>query len=364
METNAFFYIFKLCLSVSCLAITSGILGIFLVLKKQTLVGDALSHSCFPGIILIYCVTNKLENQYLFLGAFIFSSLVLFLIEIIKKYTKKIKYDTILTLILSSFFGLGKSLLSYAQMYHPSPQIARLDKFFLGQAALIQDEQIFTIIWILIIVLITIVLFWKEFKLFIFNKEYAQVIGIKPKIMTFILNCLTIMVVVIGLQIMGVILISALIISPALIARHWSNHLFANFIIACFVCISSSLLGTLISCFPNVFYLDRLFGQGGNIPTGPIITCILSFCVFVSLLFSPKHGIIQKKIKHFRYKKKIIYFKDLIHLYTNEKDLNDLHKKDINSVFFQKEYLIYRENKVQFSNKGKSLVQEIMEGKI
>ncbi|CAP18191.1 ABC-type Mn/Zn transport system, permease component, fragment [Candidatus Phytoplasma mali] len=352
---DGWIYILKILLGTSCLAITAGFLGVFLVLKKQALVGDALSHSCIPGIVIVYLITNEFDDKYLFLGAFIASFLVLFLIEIIKKYTKKIKYDAILTLLLSSFFGLGKVLLSYAQIHAPDTKISRLDKFFLGQAASISHQQLKIIIIIFIVVFFIITLFWKELKLFIFNEEYATIIGIKPKIMNFIINSLTILVVIIGLQIVGVILISSLIIAPGLIARNWSNRLSLNFLIAGFCSIIASILGVLISSFKI---------NESTIPTGPAITLILSIFVFLSLLLAPQNGIIKNNYRHYHYKKKIIIFKKLIHFYTNKNDLNNLNIEKINPLFFEQGYLILKENKIHFSIKGKKLVKELIEGRI
>ncbi|WP_334331094.1 metal ABC transporter permease [Candidatus Phytoplasma prunorum] len=350
-------YILTILLGISCLSITAGFLGVFLVLKKQALVGDALSHSCIPGIVIIYLITKDFNDKYLFLGSFIASFLVLFLIEIIKKYTKKIKYDAILTLLLSSFFGLGKVLLSYAQIHAPDTKIARLDKFFLGQAASISHHQIEKIIIIFIIVLFIITIFWKEIKLFIFNEEYATIIGIKPKIMNFIINSLTILVVVVGLQIVGVILISSLIIGPGLIARNWSNRLSSNFLISGFCSIIASILGVFISSY-------KFTHNDVNIPTGPSITLILSIFVFLSLLLAPKNGIIEKKYRHYQYKKKIVIFKHLIHLYTNKNDLNNLNIEKINPLFFEQGYLILeKKNKIHFSIKGKKIVEELIEGR-
>ncbi|MFP7699761.1 MAG: metal ABC transporter permease [Candidatus Phytoplasma pyri] len=356
IDINSLGYIFKILLGTSFLAITAGFLGVFLVLKKQALVGDALSHSCIPGIIIVYLITKELNDKYLFLGAFIASFLVLFLIEIIKKYTKKIKYDAILTLLLSSFFGLGKVLLSYAQIHASDTKISRLEKFFLGQAASLLNDQIEKIIIIFILVIFIITIFWKELKIFIFNEEFATIIGIKPKIMNFILNSLTILVVIVGLQIAGVILISSLIIAPGLIARNWSNRLSLNFLIAGFCSVIASILGVLISSY-------KFVNNGSTIPTGPAITLVLSIFVFLSLLLAPKNGIIQKKFRHYHYKKKIIIFKHLIHLYTNKNDLNNLKITEINPLFFEKDYLILEENnKICFSVKGEKLVKELIEG--
>lgn len=268
------------------LGIVCGIVGVFSVLKKESLIGDAVSHAALPGICLAYILTGKKELMVLLLGAFCSGIIATIFINFISKKIT-IKFDNLLALILSSFFGLGTVLLTYIQKL-PGANKAGLNKFIFGQAAAILKEDIYIIIAVLLIVLVIIVIFWHKFKILVFDYTYANILyKKKTKIYNLLLSLLMVICIVIGLEMVGVILMSSLVIVPAVSARQWTNNLNIMVIIAAFVGGISGFLGTLIS------------SSSINLPTGPVIIVILSCIVLISLIFSPKRGI----LKTYLYKK-------------------------------------------------------------
>ena len=262
----------------------SGILGCFAVLRKQSLLGDAVSHASLPGVCLAFLFTNVKETEVLLFGALITGVICIGLIQLIQNYTK-IKFDSALALILSVFFGLGLVLLSYMNKL-PGSNKSGLNKFIFGQASTFIERDVNVIFITGIILLVIIVLFWKEFKLVSFDSDFAKTLGFPSKKIEILISILIVATVIIGIQAAGVILISAMLISPAVAARQWTDKLSVMVILSAIFGGISGFFGTLISISQE------------NLPTGPIIVVIISLIVLFSILFSNKRGIIFKIIRN------------------------------------------------------------------
>lgn len=271
-------------LGCSLLGMVSGILGCFAVLRKQSLLGDAVSHASLPGVCLAFLFTNVKETEVLLFGALVTGVICIGLIQLIQNYTK-IKFDSALALILSVFFGLGLVLLSYMNKL-PGSNKSGLNKFIFGQASTFIERDVNVIFITGIILLVIIVLFWKEFKLVSFDSDFAKTLGFPSKKIEILISVLIVATVIIGIQAAGVILISAMLISPAVAARQWTDKLSVMVILSAIFGGISGFFGTLISISQE------------NLPTGPIIVVIISLIVFFSILFSNKRGIIFKIIRN------------------------------------------------------------------
>lgn len=283
------------------LGAVAGTIGVFLTLRKQALVGDALSHAALPGIVLAYIITQESSLYMSILGAIFASIFSIMLIEGIKRFSI-IKNDAILAIILSSMFGFGQVLLSVIRDTAGQDQ-ARLKSFIFGQAATMSLEDVLFLTAILAIVFLTVIVFWRHIKLFIFNKDFYHSLGFSSHLINVILNTLTILVVVSGIQSVGVILMSALLIAPAVAARLWSNNLKINLLLAAIFGAISGLLGTLF---------------GTNVPTGPVIVIFATSIVIVSLLVAPRKGIVWVFISERIHRSQIKEFKTLIHIHEND----------------------------------------------
>lgn len=271
-------------LGCSLLGMVSGILGCFAVLRKQSLLGDAVSHASLPGVCLAFLFTNVKETEVLLFGALVTGVICIGLIQLIQNYTK-IKFDSALALILSVFFGLGLVLLSYMNKL-PGSNKSGLNKFIFGQASTFIERDVNVIFITGIIILVIIVLFWKEFKLVSFDSDFAKTLGFPSKKIEILISILIVATVIIGIQAAGVILISAMLISPAVAARQWTDKLSVMVILSAIFGGISGFFGTLISISQE------------NLPTGPIIVVIISLIVLFSILFSNKRGIIFKIIRN------------------------------------------------------------------
>lgn len=268
-----------ICAGCAMLGIISGILGSFAVLKKQSLMGDGISHAALPGVAAAYLAAGK-SGGALLTGAMLSGMISVALIFAIVNFSR-IKFETALALTMSVFFGLGMTLLTYIQKI-PDANQAGLNRFIFGQAAtILKGDVVFLIVCGAVIIVLT-TLFWKELKTFAFDPDFGQSMGFSKQRMGFLLHAMLVTVIVAGIQTVGVILMSAMLTAPAAAARQWTDKLWAMVLIAAVLGAVSAVLGALAAA---VF--DKL-------PTGPAIVVTVNFAVFISLLFSPRRGILRK----------------------------------------------------------------------
>lgn len=260
------------------LSIASAIIGSLNLYKGQSLIGDAIGHSTFPGIILIFMLMQTREPAVLLLGAMFTGGLCYFLIQISSSFSK-VQLDTHLAVFLSGFFGLGMALKSLIQG-NPKFQGASqsgLETYIFGQAAYMLEKDVKLIFLLTILVLILFTIFRRQIVLFIFDRQFATTIGIKTRLIEFVLLVLTIAVVSVGLKAVGVILISSFLILPCVCANHWSKKLTWVLVVACCVAAISTISGTLISSMYS------------GMSTGPTIILVMGGLTIFSMLFG-KYG--------------------------------------------------------------------------
>jgi manganese/zinc/iron transport system permease protein len=276
-------------LGTGILGIVSGALGSFAVLRKQSLVGDAMSHAALPGIVLAFMLTRSKSSLVLVLGAALAGWIGMILIINIVRYTR-IKEDGALALILSVFFGFGLMLLTYVQRLPDATQ-AGLDKFLFGQAAALLQQDVLIIGVLGGAALLVMALFWKEFKLLSFDHEFGATLGLPARGLDVLLTTLLVIAIVIGLQAVGVVLMSALIVAPAAAARQWTNRLSVMVALAGFFGALSGVSGAAIS------------SAGAGLSTGPVIVLSASAIVLFSLLFAPNRGLVWRWVRGQRNKR-------------------------------------------------------------
>ena len=265
-------------LGATVLGVTSGALGSLAVLRRQSLLGDAISHTALPGIAIAFLLTGSKMPLVLLLGAAIAGWLATFMIIGIVRSTR-IKYDSALGLILSVFFGFGLVLLSLIQKT-PDARQAGLDKFLFGQASTILAEDVITMAALGVVAILIVLLLWKEFKLLAFDPTYADVLGFKTGWLDLTLTAVLVLAIVLGLQMVGVVLMSAMVVAPAAAARQWTDKFGAMMLISATVGAVSGIGGAIASSLTD------------HLPTGPAIVLVAGAIVVFSILFAPRRGII------------------------------------------------------------------------
>ncbi|MCU0447778.1 MAG: metal ABC transporter permease [Microscillaceae bacterium] len=279
-------------LGVVLIGASSAVIGTFAYLRKRALVGDAVSHAILPGICLAFLFSGVKNPLVLLLGATFTGGLSLLAIDYITQQSK-IKSDAAIALVLSVFYGVGILLLTAIQNSGNAEQ-SGLDKFLFGKAAALVFEDVVVFGGFSVVLLGVVWAFFPAFRLISFDMDFARSAGYPVRFLSFLLALLTVVAVAIGMQAVGVVLMSALLITPAAAARYWTHHLRMMLIISAGLGAFSGIMGAFIS-----YTMPQM-------PTGPWIVAVLSLLAILSVLFGSKKGVLARYFQQKRNQSKIL----------------------------------------------------------
>lgn len=266
------------------LGLCCGLLGSFLVVRKLSLVGDALSHAVLPGVALGFLWNLNKDPWAIFIGAVAAGLLGTVVVSLIQQ-TTKLKEDTALGLVLAVFFAVGMCLTSMIQRL-PTGNKSGLDKFLFGQAAALGARDITLMFWITLITVCVIVAFYKEFLVTSFDPGFAQASGFPARAIHYTLMLLLAFAVVIALQAVGVVLVSAMLITPAAAAYLLTDRMHRMLLLSAIFGMGAGSFGAFLSFL------------GNNLPTGPLMVLGASLVFTLAFLCGPKHGLVAKAWRH------------------------------------------------------------------
>jgi manganese/zinc transport system permease protein len=255
------------------IGIVSGAVGCFIILRGMSLMGDAISHAVLPGVAISYILGINF-----FIGAIIFGLLSSIIITFIKN-NSLIKGDTAIGITFSTFLALGVILIGVAN------SSTDLFHILFGNILAVQDIDKWLTIGVSIVVLVVIILFFKEFLITSFDPLMAKAIGMKVNFYHYLLMVLLTLVSVTAMQSVGTILIVAMLITPAATAYLYTNSLKKMIILSSTIGAISSVLGLFI-------------GYSFNIAVGSSIVITSAIIFGISFLVSPKQNFIRKKVKN------------------------------------------------------------------
>lgn len=299
METLIDFITFKdpnvlyVVLGVVFINASSALIGTFAYLRKRSLIGDAVAHALLPGLCLGFLISGEKSIPFLFLGAFLTGWMSTYLVDFIVNKTK-VKQDAAIGIVLSSFFGFGVVLLTYIQNQASGRQ-GGLDHFLFGQAAAINKQEVVLFGSVFLLIVLSIWVFYKWFISVSFNRDFAASVGLPVRRIEFMITTLTVLAIATGIQALGVILTTALVITPAAAARFWTHNLRVMLLIASVISVSCGIAGAFVS-----------YTSSGT-PTGPWIVLFLSLITLASFTFSNKKGLLASYLKARRNKAKILH---------------------------------------------------------
>lgn len=259
----------------------SGAVGTFNFLRKKTLVGETVAHSMLPGVLIAFML-SQVKNPYILIaGAAVSGWLSIWVVDFITSNTK-IKGDSALAIVLSSFFGLGIVMLTVIQNTYPAEQ-SGLDHYIFGNAAAMspEDSRAFTLVSVVVLALVSS--FYYSIKAVVFNPDYAQSIGISLRKIESVISFMTILSIAVGIKAVGIVMMSALLIIPPTAARFWTRKLNVMLWLAGIFGALSGWLGAYVS------YVES------SMPTGPWTIVIVSVIAFLSMLFAPKRGLVYQR---------------------------------------------------------------------
>ncbi len=257
-------------IAVSALVGTAcAMLSCYMILKGWALMGDAVSHSVLPGVVLSYIL-----NLPYAVGAFVFGLGSVFLIGLIQRQSR-IKEDTAIGLVFTGFFAFGLILVS------KTPSSIALTHILFGNPLGIPNAELWQAVITSVISIVGILLFHKDLMLFCFDPIHAKSIGLPTNFLYYLLLTLLSLTIVAALQTVGIVLVIAQLITPAATAYLLCDRFNKMMLIAVLVSILASIWGTYIS-----FHLD--------VSTGGTIVVLQTLLFLSAFIFAPKHGLLAR----------------------------------------------------------------------
>lgn len=250
--------------------IMSGIIGSFIILRGMSLMGDAISHSVLPGVAVAYML-----NINILIGASIFGVLAALLIGFVATHSK-IKVDTSIGVVFSAFYALGFILISKAG------SATNLNHILFGNILAVSDADMITTAVVLGIVILFVQIFYKELLITSFDETFAQTYGLNVQLVHYSLMLVLTLVTVSALQTVGIILVVAMLITPAATAFFWTDRLSVMLVLAAAFGVIASVCG---------LYLSYTF----NWASGPAIVLTAAVLFAISFVFSPKQKLLHLK---------------------------------------------------------------------
>lgn len=261
------------------LGVASGVLGVYLLLRKRALLGDAISHATLPGVALAFLWTALagFEKSLLVLlaGAAISGALGGVTVLLLR-HVAKLREDAALGIVLSVFFGAGVALVSLVE--HLPRRVAGLESFIYGRVAAMTGEDVVLATIVLSLVSLLAVFLNKEMKILCFDVEFARSQGWPVYLLDGLLICMVVATTIVGLQAVGLIMVIALLVVPPASARFWTNDLNKLLILSGLLGGTSCALGAIVSA------------ALANLPSGATIVLISCSFFLISFVLGTKRG--------------------------------------------------------------------------
>lgn len=257
--------------------IICGVIGSFIVLRGLALMGDAISHAVLPGVAISYMLSINF-----FYGAVITGMIAAVGIGLVSQ-NSRIKSDSSIGIVFSAFFALGIILISKAQTATDLTQI------LFGNVLAVRSSDMWMTLIIGAVVLLVVILFYKELLISSFDPTMAAAYGLPTKLIHYVIMILLTMVTVASLQTVGVVLVVAMLITPASTAYLLTNRLWIMIVLSAFFGALSAVIG---------LYFSFVY----NLSSGAVIVLVTTALFLIALIFAPQQGVLWKLVKSRRNK--------------------------------------------------------------
>ena len=258
--------------------ICCGLLGCFVVVRRVALVGDAISHAVFPGVVAGFIWSPERNPWAIFLCALVVGLFGVIVVRAIVSSTR-LKSDAALGIVLASFFAFGV-------FWNSTQQLAGVKGFLFGDLTTIADADLWMMTAATAVVTILIFLFLRPFRVLSFDEGFAIGLGYPVKLLNALFFGLLAFAVVVAMQAVGVILVSAMLITPAATAYLLTDRIQKMMGLSVLIGIFAAVGGWWISGLDNRFQ------------TGPVITLLGSMVFGLTYFFAPRHGVLAKFLRH------------------------------------------------------------------
>ena len=240
-------YMQRALVEVLVLGALAGAVGVLVVLRRLAFVGDALTHTVFPGVVIAH-----LLGRSLLLGALAFGVLTAVLLTGLGSH-RRVGDDAALAILLTSFFSLGVVLISRTRGF-----TADLTAFLFGRVLAVDRTDVLQTLAVAAVAAIVLALLHKELVLRAFDPEATAAMGYRTRALDLVLNLLIALVVVAAVEAVGTVLVIALIVVPAAAARLLADRVAAMTALACLFGATGGWLGLAVSYEVSVDHDIRL----------------------------------------------------------------------------------------------------------
>jgi manganese transport system permease protein len=268
---------------------TNGILSVFIVIRRLSLMADAISHSLLPGLAIALILFGAAPSS-LFVGAIVAAALVAFGTQIISN-SSRIKEDTALGLLFACAFSLGQALLKF------SPVHVAISDYLFGNILGLSDSDLILIYGVCWLLLPALVLLQRPLLLMLFEPSVAATQGVPVKALKYVLMGILVLAMTSSLQAVGIILALGTLIGPAATVYLFVDSFSVLFWVSGLVGAVGAALGLLVSA-------------ATDLPAGACIVLVLSLFFFVAYVFSPKYGLLRKLGKRHLHEQSLARWKE------------------------------------------------------
>ncbi|MFP6894159.1 MAG: iron chelate uptake ABC transporter family permease subunit [Opitutales bacterium] len=265
------------------MGVSCGLFGGYVVARRLALFGDTLAHAVLPGVALGFLWSRSKDPVAIFVGATVAGLLGTVVIAWIRK-TTRVKEDSALGLVLSGFYAVGICILTVIQEMEFGNQ-SGIDKFLFGQAAALSSDDVGLMGVVAIGALMMVTLFNKELLVTSFDEGFARSVGVPVEFIRYVLLVGLTFAVVTSLQTVGVVLVSALLITPAATAYLLTDRMGTLLLLSALFGVAGGLLGSYGSFL------------GNNLPTGPFMVLACTSFFAIAFFCGPKHGLVSKWLR-------------------------------------------------------------------
>ena len=266
------------------LGVTCGLLGCFIVLRRQSLLGDAIGHAVLPGVCVGFLFAGQRSTPALLLGALAAGLLAAALIGLLQR-TTNLKTGECMGVVFTGFYGVGIVLLKLIQNRSGSSGQAGLDKFLFGQIVSIHGADVVYMAVIALVAIAGVVVFWRKLAVSSFDHDFAFSLGLPVRRIHYLLTGLVTVAIVISIQAVGVVLVSAMLVTPAATAYLLTDRLHRMALLSAVFGATAGVLGAFFSLF------------GNDLPTGAFMVLAAAFLFAGAFLFSPRHGLVPRLVR-------------------------------------------------------------------
>jgi manganese/zinc/iron transport system permease protein len=258
------------------LGLAAGVLGTFAVLRRRSLVGDAVAHATLPGVCIAFLLTGAKDAGSLIAGAAA-AGLIAALLVVGLERVPRLRADAAIGVVLSALFSLGIVLLTAIASGSDADQ-AGLERYLFGQAAGLLERDLVVMAALTGAALLVVVVGHRALRAALFDPAHAASLGLPVRAVDVLVTALLVVAVVVGVRAVGAILMVAMLVVPAVTARQLVGRLWQVLVVAGVVGAAVGVTGALLS-------------ERSGLPTGPVVVLVGVAAAALAVLLAPGRGV-------------------------------------------------------------------------